>query len=312
MKVLSGPLDGSSVPNEVVQSAGPLDEYGGHPQDVQVLAWDSIARRWLVAFDARRVILPGGSDSNWWPAQSTPSGETLLPRGRADLVHQLRIVNLGSKPRAALVFTADVNAGANQPSEVVVVDFDQGEAEVAYCSSGDDLPHLSVTGASGAQSVAVTADLFTGVDSMASPARRYQFVLASTGQGIMVVSDDRPWLGIYARDSGLSASSGLPIQATQPGSPAARVLRKGDLLVSVDNEPVPGNASTLGPYVVDQLERCRAHDQVELTVRRGGSLLHLRLRLGSLLDPSAQAVFAPVRLLRNGALTSNATWHEGV
>jgi len=256
LQVLTGSLDGTAVPNVVVQSTGPLDQFGGHPEDVQILAWDSIARRWIVAFDARKVTMPGYSDSNWWPPSysGTSSSSTILPKGQADLVHQLRFVTLGPKAQPALVFTADVNAGANQPSEIVVVDFSQGEVQLAYTWFGDDLPHLATAGSTGNQRIDVTADLFTSVDPMSTPARRYHFVLSSTSEGVKATSDDRPWLGISANDSGLSASSALPIEATVPGSPAARVLRGGDLLLAVDNESIPSNVYSLGPYVVDELE----------------------------------------------------------
>ncbi len=295
MRVLTGSLDGTPVPNVVVQSAGPIDEFGGHRQDVQVLAWDPIARRWIVAFDARRVTMPDYADSNWWPPSYSGVGpsEPILPKDRADLVHQLQLVNLGPKAQPALVFTADVNAGANQPSEIVVVDFSQGEAQLAYTWSGDDLPRLEVSGPASHQRVAVTADLFTAVDPMSTPARRYHFVLSSTREGVKVTSDDRPWLGIYASDAGLSATSPLPVTGTVSGSPAARVLRKGDELLAVDNEPLSSSAYSLGPLLVDQLERHHAHERVELTVERAGSLLHLSVRLGSLLDSSAQNVTAP-------------------
>ena len=295
MRVLTGALDGTAVPNVIVQSAGPIDEYGCHRQDVQVLAWDPIARRWIVAFDARKVTMPDYADSNWWPPSYSGAGpsETILPKDRADLVHQLKVVTLGPQAQPALVFNADVNAGANEPSVIVVVDFSQGEAQLAYTWFGDDLPRLAVSGPAGSQRIAVTADLFTVVDPLSTPARRYHFVLSSTSEGVKVTSDDRPWLGIYASDTGLSAASALPIEGTVPGSPAARLLRRGDQLLAVDNEPIPSAVYSLGPYVVDQLERHHAHEQVEFTVERAGSILHLSVRLGSLLDPSAQNLTAP-------------------
>src|SRR6516164_9816574 len=55
LKVLRSRLSGQSVPEVVVTSIGPLNRYGRHPADVQVLSWDALAYRWDVVFDAQRV-----------------------------------------------------------------------------------------------------------------------------------------------------------------------------------------------------------------------------------------------------------------
>lgn len=95
---------------------------------------------------------------------------------------------------------------------------------------------------------------------MSTPVRDYQFILASARGQVGVVSDNRPWLGagVSAVDSS-SASSLLELRGTVSGSPAAGVLQQGDVILSVDGQPVPGGDQyVLGPAMIDQLERLHA------------------------------------------------------
>ena len=301
VRVVTASLDGGPVPNQVVLSEGPIAQYGVHQQDVQILAWDPVAKRWNLAFDARATPQLGGAspdETNDWPFASLGSWDqslpALLPRDRADQVDQLRTVNLGPGVGEVLLFTADVNAGANAPSELVVVGFVQGTAQVEYCWYGEGMPQVHVLGPSSDQRIRVAADLFSPVDREAAPVRVYHFILQSASGQVQAVSDDRPWLGVYVTAvSPSSTSSPLVVADTVPGSPAAGILRRGDVILSIDGQPISRGADTLGPSMVDQLEALHAGATVAFEINRQGQDESIEVTLGSVLDPSAQNVYAP-------------------
>ena len=237
VKVLTAPMDGGPVPDEAVLSEGPpsprMAGFVSYQQDVQILAWDPVAKRWNLAFDARKVPQLGGSSAdttNAWPFVSlgsyAGSPQMLLDKGLADQVEQFQTADLGPAVGEVLVFTADVNAGANAPSELAVVGFEQGVAQVEYCWAGEIPPKFKVLGRSSNQSIRVTAGLISPVDGMIDPSREYHFVLKSVQGQIQAVHDDRPWLGAYVvgvatPGSSSSLPESLEVAQTVPGSPAA-------------------------------------------------------------------------------------------
>lgn len=75
------------------------------------------------------------------------------------------------------------------------------------------------------------------------------------------------------------------VLAVVPGSPAAKVLRAGDRLVSVSGPP-PRDRSLLGPSVVDQIDAQLPGTPLALTIQRGGSEQVVHLALSSYADPA--------------------------
>jgi putative ABC transport system ATP-binding protein len=306
VKVIDVAMDGGAVPDAVVLSAGPpsprVAGFASDQQDVQILAWDPVAKRWNVAFDARTVPAMVGvtaSATNSWPFVSPDSGSwspaSVLPKDLADQVAQFQTADLGPGVGEVLAFTADVNAGANSPSELVIVGFEQGAPQVEYEWFGDDMPVFDLSGPAAERRIRVKAALFTPVDSMSTPARAYQFVLAAPQGQVNVVSDNRPWLGVaVSAVNPSSASSPLQITRVVSGSPAAGVLQRGDVILSVDGQPIPhGGQYPLGPTMIDQLEKLHAGDNVTLEIDRQGQDEPVEIELGSVLDSSTQGAYAP-------------------
>jgi putative ABC transport system ATP-binding protein len=304
-KVMPSSIDQGQVPIDVVVSVGPVEQsFGSTPNDLQILVWDSLAGRWNITFDARKVAAPEDLSSfdttNDWPLYPLGTGTsqqlTLLPSGYEDDVTQVRFVDLGPPAGNVVLFMAGVSAGMNNPVELAIVGFSEGQAQVDYFWGGDCNqfnPLVRVLGQPNAQMVRVTAPLGSPVDSMATDPRPYHFLLRATAQGIEEVKDDRPWLGATVQAANSSLTSPLVVQQVVPGSPADGHLQPGDVIVSVNGQAPPSNANTTGPVLVDQVERLYAGSKAALGVERGGSFLQVRVRLGSLMDQSARDANPP-------------------
>jgi Do/DeqQ family serine protease len=105
-----------------------------------------------------------------------------------------------------------------------------------------------------------------------------QVVDTAVGGGHVVV---RPWLGArtqnltdeMAHSFGLAAPVGVVVADLWPGGPAARAgLRSGDVIQTVDGEPVDGEGS-----LTYRIATRRPGENVLLGVRRGQASLSLRL-----------------------------------
>jgi hypothetical protein len=281
LRVLHARLSGQTVPEVVVTSVGPLNRYELHPADVQVLSWDALAYRWNVVFDAQRVRYG--------------FGPLIDPRAEV-LIGRIAFVRLFPAARRELVFVASRYGGSDGLTELVVVDFWNGEAGIDYLWSGNWGATFRVAGSAAKPALVVSAPYRTVVDSHSQPVRTYQFAVGLRGGFLRVLRDDRPWVGLFV--TGTDQSHGAPIGTPRSQlrvvgvvshSPAAAAFRVGDVIVGVTGPRVARKAGLLGPALIDEIAAQHAGDRVGFNVRRGTRYLRLRLKLGSLIDPSASA-----------------------
>jgi hypothetical protein len=281
LRVLRARLSGQSVAEVVVTSVGPLNRYDLHPADVQVLSWDALAYRWNVVFDAQRV--------RYGPAPLIdPRAEVLIGR--------IAFVNFVPATRRDLVFAASRYGGSGGLTQMVVVEFRNGEAGIAYLWSGDRGATFRIAGSAEKPALVVTAPYRTVVDPRAQPVRPYQFTVGLRGGFLQELRDDRPWVGLLV--TGTDQSPTTPIGTPQSPlrvvgvvshSPAAAAFRVGDMIVGVTGPRAARKANLLGPALIDKIAAQHAGDRIHFTVRRGAHYLRLTLRLGSVTAPSAKA-----------------------
>jgi hypothetical protein len=306
VKVRRSSIDAGQVPVEVVVSRGPVNQTSWRPDDLRILVWNATAGHWTIALDARKVDQPVSPNSyswdtsNGWPfyLQSTGGSEeqALLPRNCIDDVTRVQLADMAPPVGDVVIFSAGVSPGFNNPVELAVVGFSDGRAHVGWVWVGlcnQFNPQVHILGRPGDQTIRVTAPLGSAVDSMGADARPYHFLLKATPQGVRVVNDDRPWLGALVQPDNSSPRSALIVRQVVSGSPADGHLKAGDRIVSVNGKVPPFNADTLGPALIDQVEQLYAGGEVTLGVGRGSTLLQVRVRLGSVMDPSAQNVGPP-------------------
>ena len=108
---------------------------------------------------------------------------------------------------------------------------------------------------------------------------------ARAGATSSELSDQRPWLGVYAKPlDSTESSSPVRVVGVVPGSPAAALIRPGDILVAVRNAPKLHDPSgnLLGPILYDQISALDSGQTVQLLVRRNGLQIELSIKLGSL------------------------------
>jgi hypothetical protein len=272
-------LSGQSAPEVVVSSVGPLNRYRIHPADLQVFSWDAVARRWNVAFDAQKVRYP-----------SAP-----LIDPRAELrIGQIRFVRFFPTGRRELVFTTSAPAAhGSVKSTLVVVDFRNAEAAVAFFWTGASGVALRVVGGDETQSLIAITAYRTVVDPPSRPVRRYRFTIGLQHGALSVLHDDRPWIGLSVAGTDRSRlaplgtlRSHLRVLAVVPHSPAAAVFRAGDEILGLTPARAPWKNDLRGPALIDQIAEQHPGDRVVFTVHRGTDYLRLRLRVGSLIGPS--------------------------
>jgi serine protease Do len=84
----------------------------------------------------------------------------------------------------------------------------------------------------------------------------------------------------------------IPIRYVYPGSAAEKAgIRAGDLLISVNNQPVHDRAEAL-----EQMIELQAGDEISLEVRRQGKTLKMKAQLGQLPEGLPPAQLPPARL----------------
>jgi hypothetical protein len=285
-------LTGSGVPDAIVTSVSPLTgPEGFHSQDLQVLSWDPIADRWEIDFDAQRVasntFYVSTETSNTGPGLLTATSRTdatpLLDPDAQVTIGPVRFEHLLPGSGEQLVFSEVSNyGGSGAPGELVVVDFHGGLANVIYEWSGDGGVRYRIVD----NQIVAHAEYWTPSDPHCCPVRTYRFVVGRTsGRYLNELSDQRPWLGIYAKPlDSAGASSPVKIVGVVPGSPAAAVLRPGDVVVAVRNPPRLRNASGnfLGPALYDQVASLDSGQTLHLLVSRNGVRLELSIKLASL------------------------------
>jgi hypothetical protein len=147
-------LTNARVRDVVVASVGPATgPRGYHHADLQVLSWDGIAGRWVVAFDAADAMGPVAYgytlSSNVSPGIRTLPSTTMRPiLDDADTsIGPVRFAPILLTARRQLVFSATFVAGASGfAGTLVVVDFKRGVANVLYTWYGQGGVTWSIRG----------------------------------------------------------------------------------------------------------------------------------------------------------------------
>jgi hypothetical protein len=279
LKLLRSRLSGQKEPEVVVASVGPLNRYAQHPVDLQVLSWDATAYRWNIIFDAQKT--------------RRDSAPLIDPRA-AVLIRQLAFARLYPAARRQLVFSLSAYRGAHVVSEVIAVDFWNGEARIAYhWADASSAVTFRVTDSETNQTLTLTAPYRAVVDPPSKPVRTYQFTVGLKDGFLHVLRDDRPWLGLFVTGTdGSSSSLGsqrshLRVLGMITHAPASATFRTGDVIVGLTAPRTATNTNLLGPALIDKIAAQHAGDRISFAVLRGSHYRRITLRLGSLIDPSA-------------------------
>lgn len=280
LKVLRSRLSGQKEPEVVVASVGPLNRYAQHPVDLQVFSWDATAYRWNIVFDAQKTR-----------RASAP----LIDPKAAVLIRQVAFARLYPTARRQLVFSLSTYRGAHVVTEVIVIDFWNGQARIAYRWAGASYSiTFRVTDSETNQTLTLTAPYQSVVDPPSDPVRNYQFTVGLKEGFLDVLRDDRPWLGLFVTGTDGSSSSSLGSQRSHlrvlgilTHAPASATFRTGDVIVGLTAPRTTTDTNLLGPALIDKIAAQHAGDRISLAVLRGSHYLRITLRLGSLIDPSA-------------------------
>jgi hypothetical protein len=286
-------LTGGPVPETIVVSAGPgldpANPVDGGTENVQLLVYDKLARRWNVAFDAASNVLPADY------SQPEPKAHALLDQ--AHTITDVAVTPLRMTKDAVsqlLIFGRD--GYYNHPvGMTAIVRFDSATPLITWSDEISNAVAPVGSGPPGTQMVSLTAGWVTSADPACCPARQFTRQVGARTDGIIgVLSDDRPWLGAWIASASQSSSSprDAVVVETVPNSPADAVLRVGDHVVGLVGAAKPTN-TTLDLDVVDQIAVAHPGDKVVLSVRRGRTI-ELPVTLGSYADPSAQSHTAPI------------------
>jgi hypothetical protein len=298
LKVYRAKLSGGPVPDVVVTSTGPpTGLLRAHHDDLQVLSWDPIARRWADVFDAQKVdgdVFPSGpqeSNNNpGYPYGFSAGTQSPILDGKAGAqvsVDQVRFAPLLGTKRDQLVFSATYVAAGGTRGILAIVDVDGGVANVLYTWSGHSgLGSWRIAG----DAIHASANYFAPDDAECCPVRTYRFVLSARGGSITEVADDRPFLGVIVRPD----TRGLAVVDVAARTPAAGRIRPGDVILDIENAPPAGpNASPVSQSIFNKLARFRAGQTARILIGRGGIRLVESIKLASLSAPAAEAIMTP-------------------
>lgn len=303
-KVWYANLSGQAVPDAVVSSKGPaVGDLGFHPAELQVVAWDPIARRWNVVFDAQKVKALqqqyGTTTSNeyvTYPPDIAQAPTPIIDPTADGNVGQVAFVRFGAEKAPDLVFTTTQSVGGSgTPGNLVVVGFQGGQADIRYLWFGDGGTGFRVVGSGANQTLAASAEFWTPVDAHCCPIRSYSFVVGAAGeQGITSIRDDRPWLGLFVKaEHEMVATSPVKVVGLVPGSPGAALFRVGDVITGLVGASVSSDQGSLGPALIDQIALLKAGTSASFRVLRNSVTTTVTTKIGSLIDPSAQSASPP-------------------
>ena len=296
----SAPLEALPRPADiVVVSAGPGSDVTqpvqGGTQDVQVLSYDSVAKRWNLVFDAAQNVLdPSRLDTT----EQTASGpQPLLPQSHMITDTTAQTAQLVSGTPHLVIYGVDDST--NHPAAILaVLDFSGGSATVSYVDSEVDMGHPTLSGVPGAQRLTVSAAFATPIDPACCPVRQYTQIIGSiandhtSARDIGVIEDGRPWLGAWYATTPDHPDGPAIVVGTADNSPASSVLSVGDELIGVADTTLP-NGDTYQPAVVDQIAVHRPSDQVTLQVKRHGQPMTFVVTLISRNSPAHSMVMPP-------------------
>jgi hypothetical protein len=281
-----GNLTGGNIEDVVVASAGPASGRAGLRVDLQVLSWDGHARHWTVTFDAARANGPVVFDTRH---SNTTPGIRVVPKtthgplfgGAATAIGPVRFAPILRTRREQLIFYVASVAPANQYGTLIIVDFTNGSGSVLYSWDGDFGLDWNVNGGR----ISARASYWAPGDAHCCPIRTYRFVLAYRGGSITEIADQRPWLGVIVREPGRFGNpfGALRVIRVARRSPAAGILRTGDVILDVLNAPHRGVRG-----IFDRLSELNAGQVARLLIIRGGTRLVVKVRLGSLMNALGQ------------------------
>ena len=267
----------------VVVSKGPGLTPGapvpGGTGDVQVLAYDDQAKRWVLAFDAADQLAPiGYADS------ATPVLDQSHPI--EDVTAQL--VRFEGR-NAADLLVSGLDAYSNHPStDVAIIRFGRGTADLAWTSDEVGARTPVVTGEAEAQTVLVEASYYTAWDAMCCPVRQYNRTVGVDEDGnVVVVDDDRPYLGAYLTPLD-PPSAGAVVLGVEKGSPADGVLEPGDRVLAINGETAPEDGADLELPLLKVLGQEKAWENISIRLQRAGTVRTLTARLASIVSAPAE------------------------
>jgi hypothetical protein len=285
-------LTRAEVPDVIVSTVGPsTGDLGFHPANVEVIAWDSLARRWSVVFNAQKVVAPAAFSetrtSNAGPAHYAGyAGESVpLLDPKADVtVDRVVFAPMLAGVRRQLIFSATSSyGGSGLPGTLAIVDFRGGQANVLYTWSADHGIRWRFEDGV----IHGRADYWTPADAHCCPLREYSFTIGRDGNSIDELSDQRPYLGVLVRQTEGAAGVSGPLEVIEvaEGSPAEGSLDIGDVIVDVQNGRPPHTAdAAASDSVYDKLSSLDSGDEAQLVVERDGRASVVRVKLGSLRD----------------------------
>jgi hypothetical protein len=299
-------LSGGPIPEAIVTSIGPPAtsyNFSFHSADLRILAWDPLARRWSVAFDAQKVAVP--DDYKWDPGRSNADPGTLgrvssdtargplLDRNAQVDIGPVRFGRLLPGRRSQLVFQArNFYGGSGIPMVLAAIDLQDGVANLVYTWSGEGLDEWHIL----RSKLEVRAAYWTPTNAHCCPLRDYRFTVAERDGSLGETFDDRPWLGIGVRE--LADWPQLRVTGFDDNSPARTKLLPDDVILGVRH--VPKRRAGLSMSVFDQLSTLRAGDVAQLDVERGGARIVVSVRLGSMRN--AVPSLLPATDLKDSAL----------
>lgn len=275
------------VPGEpdaiVVESTGPgptkEKPVSGGTQNVQVLAFDTQAKRWVVVFDASDQI----------SVEQVATGMPLLDQTHPIERAHAQALRFAGADRPSLAIWGLDNS-TNHPSfAIAVVSLTKGAATVKFAQTGTDPDNLGldvprVSGDPKAQVLKLVADFVPAGTPACCAVRTYTRTVSMNGQSVQVTADDRPYFGVYATPD--LTTAGATVLRVDPGSPASKKIRVGDVIVGVDQEAAAEDDDTgSSAPIVDALAKHHAGDVVDFRVKRGAITATLPVRPSSVLDP---------------------------
>jgi len=276
-------LTGSTADRVVVSTGPGLDStnpVSGNTGDVQVLAYDAVAKRWNVVFDAANKLLAD--------APTSPATALLPQTDRLEVVAAQPVQFAVGAPIELLITSID--SAANHPYNIVgIIRFESGAAHLAFQDIVMNATVQILGPKVGPQTLSISSDYFTPADPSCCPLRKYGKSIGAKGPGGLVgaLADDRPWLGAWlAAPLGQDGppASGV-VTAIVDGSPAATALRIGDIVTGIAGTSPsttatgPSAAGTVAAF--RELGLMHANDRATFLIQRNGLPSSIPITLGS-------------------------------
>lgn len=265
-------MDGHAPAEVLIATVGtPAAESAMVPANLLLLAWDTAALRWTVAYDGSKQ--PGAVATN----------DPFLPQDAA--IDGIDLFPLAKRPGGGrdVAVSAVMSFGSHSQLEIGVLRYEDLTASMAYMWA--DLGGKATPLKHG-KGVHAEATYGTAVDAGCCPVRNYSFDIVPAGDEYKQINDDRPFAGVYIYPSNLAPDGDAIVVAVVPGSPADGKIQVGDHIKTVNGSA--GAADTInGPTVVHELATHMAADNLTLGLERAGTPSEIDIKAGSLGDLEA-------------------------